>query len=213
MLIRDALQGRNPGTEGILLCLKARKSQLARVQNCQAVRAACVLPLDFADLVSELEEGNYGEADSITEELTALSRSAAERLANDSETGGLSSWTMYKHMLLMCSCRRLQTVALKTLLDCTERRSKLLAIADNFAAVVIGAIVAVVSAARGSSGNNNGQTSTQRMPRPVVAKGGALPECIQANREPYLQGDWRREPYIPRYCLSGALAVRRQMKL
>ncbi|CAL8467814.1 g7352 [Coccomyxa elongata] len=143
----------------------ARKSQLARVQNCQAVRAACVLPLDFANLVSELEEGSYGEADSITEELTALSRSAAERLANDSET---------------------------------ERRSKLLAIADNFAAVVNGAIVAVVSAARGSSGNNNGQTSTQRMPRPVVAKGGALPECIQANREPYLQGDWRREPYIPR---------------
>lgn len=75
------------------MCLKARKSHLARVQNCQAVRAACVLPLDFASIISELEEGSYGEAHSITEELAALSRSAAERLANDSETGDLSSWT------------------------------------------------------------------------------------------------------------------------
>lgn len=114
-------------------------------------------------------------------------------------------------MLMMCACRRQQTVALKTLVDWTERRSKLLAIADNFAAVVNGAILAVVTAARGSSGNNNGQTSTQRIPRPVVVKGGALPECIQANREPYLQGDWRREPYIPRYSLFGALIVRGQI--
>lgn len=60
--------------------------------------------------------------------------------------------------------------------------------------------MAVANAARGPSGNSNGQNSAQRPVRPVVSR-GALPESIQANREPYLQGDWRKEPYIPR-CAS-----------
>ena len=33
-----------------------------------------------------------------------------------------------------------------------------------------------------------------------------LPESIQANREPYLQGDWRKQPYIPR-CTPSCCAV------
>lgn len=83
-----------------------------------------------------------------------------------------------------------------------------MAIADNFAAAVNGAIVGVANAARGSSGNSNGHNSAPRPVRPVVAR-GALPESIQANREPYLQGDWRKEPYIPR-CPSLLVCVSRR---
>lgn len=78
----------------------------------------------------------------------------------------------------------------------TGRRSKLLAIAEAFAAAVIGAVENVASAARTTASNSVSHSS---MPRPVrQVFSGALPESIVANREPYMQGDWRREPYIPR---------------
>jgi fucose 4-O-acetylase-like acetyltransferase len=79
------------------------------------------------------------------------------------------------------------------------RRSKLLAIAETFAVAVITAIEGIVSAARTSGSNPGTQGSSQRPVRQVYS--GALPHSIVANREPYMQGDWRREPYIPRFCL------------
>ena len=57
------------------------------MQNCQAVRAASVLPLDFTSLISGLEDASYEDTEAVTDDLAAISRSAAERLANDSETG------------------------------------------------------------------------------------------------------------------------------
>lgn len=69
------------------LLLQARKAHLARVQGCQAVRAACVLPLDFSSLISGLEDGTFEDVEEVTEEVAAISRAAAERLANESETG------------------------------------------------------------------------------------------------------------------------------
>lgn len=34
---------------------------------------------------------------------------------------------------------------------------------------------------------------------PEVMPGAAIPKCIEENREPYFQGEWRKEPYDPRY--------------
>ncbi len=46
-----------------------------------------MLPLDFTALIGTLEDGSYDDVEAVTEDLAAISRSAAERLANDSETG------------------------------------------------------------------------------------------------------------------------------
>ena len=36
------------------------------------------------------------------------------------------------------------------------------------------------------------------IPVAVLGPDPSLPPSIQANREPYAQGDWRKEPYAPR---------------
>ena len=82
-----------------------------------------------------------------------------------------------------------------------QRHSKLLAKADALAAAAAAAVDTLVTAARGPAG----PPGTECGPPPPVAapvRQVALPESILANREPYLQGDWRKEPYIPRWGLS-----------
>ena len=41
----------------------------------------------------------------------------------------------------------------------------------------------------------------------VTAADVTLPASIQANREPYMQGDWRKEPYAPRCRHSAAFLI------
>lgn len=68
---------------------QARKTQLGKLQDCQAVIAACVLPVDFTPLVEGLSNGEHEEVDTVVDEIMAVSRSAAERLASDAEAGAV----------------------------------------------------------------------------------------------------------------------------
>ena len=78
-----------------------------------------------------------------------------------------------------------------------QRHSKLLAKADALAAAAAAAVDILVTAARGPAAPGLAEGAP---PPPLMApvRRVALPESILANREPYLQGDWRKEPYIPR---------------
>ena len=76
--------------------------------------------------------------------------------------------------------------------------SKLVAKADALAATVAAALEALVLAAQGPPVPGPAEGVPQQ-PRPAApVRQVALPQSILANREPYLQGDWRKEPYIPR---------------
>ncbi len=85
-----------------------------------------------------------------------------------------------------------------------QRHSKLVAKADALATTVAAAVEALVLAARGPQALGPGKedgAAAALPPRPAPVRQIKLPESILANREPYLQGDWRKEPYIPRCSL------------
>ncbi len=76
------------------------------------------------------------------------------------------------------------------------RRGKLLAMADAFASAVGRA---VEDAAAEALGAEAAAAAAAAADAAALAAAATLPESILANREPYLQGDWRKEPYIPRW--------------
>ena len=72
--------------------------------------------------------------------------------------------------------------------------------AENFAGAVNGAIDALLATGKGTSAATGGTSSAPKAAKPVerYVPNSQLPESIQMNREPYMQGEWRKEPYIPR---------------
>ncbi len=80
------------------------------------------------------------------------------------------------------------------------RLSKLQLMAENFAGALNAAIDALLATSKGSSAPAGGAGAGAKAARPVerYVPNSQLPESIQLNREPYMQGDWRKEPYIPR---------------
>lgn len=68
-----------------------------------------------------------------------------------------------------------------------------MASAELFASVVVGAVESVVS---GSTKPAQGAKSEPQKREGLA--GGPLPDSILANREPYYQGEWRKQPYVPR---------------
>lgn len=74
--------------------------------------------------------------------------------------------------------------------------------AENFAGAVNNAIDAILASGKGTSAApGGGASSVPKAAKPVerYVPNSQLPESIQMNREPYMQGDWRKEPYIPRH--------------
>ena len=82
------------------------------------------------------------------------------------------------------------------------RLSKLQLMAENFAGAVNSAIDALLATGKGTSAATGGASSAPKAAKPVerYVPSSQLPESIQMNREPYMQGEWRKEPYIPRQC-------------
>lgn len=72
--------------------------------------------------------------------------------------------------------------------------------AENFALAVNAAIDAMLASGKGSSTAAGGASAAPKAAKPVERHipDSQLPESIQTNREPYMQGDWRKEPYIAR---------------
>ncbi len=81
------------------------------------------------------------------------------------------------------------------------RRGKLLAMADAFAGAVGRALEAAAADVLGAeaAAAAAAEAAAAAAAAAVVVR---LPESILANREPYLQGDWRKEPYIPRRAMG-----------
>ncbi|KAK9830947.1 hypothetical protein WJX81_000882 [Elliptochloris bilobata] len=75
------------------------------------------------------------------------------------------------------------------------RRGKLIAMADAFSAAIGRAMEDAAAEALGAEAAAAAAAAAEAAAAAAVA---VLPESILANREPYLQGDWRKEPYIPR---------------
>jgi len=99
-------------------------------------------------------------------------------------------------------------------LCCADLRlSKLQLMAENFAGAVNNAIDAILASGKGTSAApGSGASSVPKAAKPVerYVPNSQLPESIQMNREPYMQGDWRKEPYIPRrvpFWLSAAASL------
>ena len=76
------------------------------------------------------------------------------------------------------------------------RLSKLQLMAENFAGALNAAIDALLATSKGSSAPAGGAGAGAKAARPVerYVPNSQLPESIQLNREPYMQGDWRKEP-------------------
>jgi hypothetical protein len=79
------------------------------------------------------------------------------------------------------------------------RKGKLQALADQFISSLCNAVEAVVIQFLPKPAGPAAAGSSDQAVQPV--RWVPLPDCIQANREPYLQSDWRQEPYAPR-CVS-----------
>lgn len=77
------------------------------------------------------------------------------------------------------------------------RISKLLALADQFISGLCNAVESMVTQFMPKPVGTAAATSSDQLIQQV--RWVPLPDCIQANREPYLQADWRQEPYAPRY--------------
>ena len=75
------------------------------------------------------------------------------------------------------------------------RRGKLIAMADAFSATVNRAVEDASAEALGAEA---AAAAAAEAAAAAAAAASVLPDSILANREPYLQGDWRKEPYIPR---------------
>ena len=67
--------------------LQVQEVQSRRLQDSQAVRAASLLPVDWASVVGSIEEGRLNDVDAITDEILAVSRAAADHLAEAQGTG------------------------------------------------------------------------------------------------------------------------------
>ena len=78
--------------------------------------------------------------------------------------------------------------------------------AENFAGAVNSAIDALLAMGKGTSAASGGTSTAPKAAKPAerYIPNSQLPESIQMNREPYMQGDWRKEPYIPRHSLAPA---------
>ena len=91
-------------------------------------------------------------------------------------------------------------------LRCADLRlSKLQLMAENFAGAVNAAIDAILASGKGSSttaGSGAGAAPKAAKPVERYVPNSQLPQSIQRNREPYMQGEWRKEPYIPRCVLA-----------
>ncbi|KAK9817177.1 hypothetical protein WJX72_010690 [[Myrmecia] bisecta] len=73
------------------------------------------------------------------------------------------------------------------------RRSKLMANVDLYSTAMAGGLKAVAAAFWRSSEHLLGVGGAEE-----AAVRQRLPESILANREPYFQGEWRQQPYVPR---------------
>ena len=82
------------------------------------------------------------------------------------------------------------------------RRGKLLAMADAFAGAVGRALEAAAADVLGAEAAAAAAAEAAAAAAAAAAVVVRLPESILANREPYLQGDWRKEPYIPRRAMG-----------
>jgi hypothetical protein len=77
--------------------------------------------------------------------------------------------------------------------------------AENFAGAVNTAVDAILAPGKGCSTTPSGAAvAAPKAAKPVerYVPNSQLPQSIQRNREPYVQGEWRKEPYIPRCDLA-----------
>lgn len=75
------------------------------------------------------------------------------------------------------------------------RRGKLVASLEQFVTHVMRAAESLIEA-MGREEPDGGQRS--EYVAVSVPQNVPMPRCILSNTEPYMHGDWRREPYLPR---------------
>ena len=192
--------------------LQGARSLAKRVRASHVAEMASSMAVDLREVAKDLADGACTSFEGLQGQVQAACKAAIdmymEQQGDEGAACQMSLETVTEQtrggskepFLINCMRRGIQVDAMhdQDIIHCCAgiRRGKLAASLEQFVSQVTSAAESLLEAMAREEPDAAQQSEYVAV---SVPQSVPMPRCILANTEPYMHGDWRREPYLPRY--------------